>query len=140
MQQVWSQIDLRSKEEDLLADSTLLLLLGQIIESVDDGTTQSDVDRESPYNVLLDINLDGYRYVLLRAAPQPVQPRAKLSPREREIVRLITNGLPNKAIAAVLDISPWTVATHLRRIYDKLGVSSRAEMVARVLNGEMGSL
>ena len=58
-----------------------------------------------------------------------------VSPREREIVRLVANGLPNKAIADVLDVSLWTVGTHLRRIITKLGVNARAEMVAHVLGG-----
>lgn len=53
-----------------------------------------------------------------------------LSPREQEIVRLVAKGLPNKTIAAILDISPWTVATHLRRIFGKLSVRSRAAMIA----------
>ena len=51
-------------------------------------------------------------------------------------MRLVANGLPNKAIADVLDVSLWTVGTHLRRIFAKLGVNSRAaEMVAHVLGG-----
>lgn len=58
--------------------------------------------------------------------------RVGLSPRELEIVRLVAKGEVNKTIAAVLEISPWTVATHLRRIYAKLGVTSRAAMVARI--------
>jgi len=55
-----------------------------------------------------------------------------LSPREQEIVRLVAEGHPNKIIAAELDISAWTVGTHLRRIFAKLGVASRAAMVARM--------
>ncbi len=55
-----------------------------------------------------------------------------LSPRERQIVRLVAEGHVNKTIGAVLDISPWTVATHLRRIFAKLGVASRASMIATV--------
>jgi DNA-binding CsgD family transcriptional regulator len=55
-----------------------------------------------------------------------------LSPREIEIVRLVAKGLPNKTIAGVLEISPWTVATYLRRVFAKLGVGSRAAMVARL--------
>ncbi len=54
----------------------------------------------------------------------------ELSPREHEIVRLTSHGLSNKAIAAVLDISPWTVNTYIRRIFTKLNVNTRAEMVA----------
>jgi DNA-binding NarL/FixJ family response regulator len=77
--------------------------------------------------------LDGMRYTLTRSRPPPDQAQVNLSPRETEIVRLVAKGLPNKAIAAVLEISSWTVATHLRRVFAKLAVGSRAEMVARVL-------
>jgi DNA-binding CsgD family transcriptional regulator len=56
-----------------------------------------------------------------------------LSPREVEIARMVAKGYPNKTIAAVLDISPWTVCTYLRRIFAKFGVGSRAAMVARLL-------
>jgi DNA-binding NarL/FixJ family response regulator len=45
---------------------------------------------------------------------------------------MVAQGRPNKVIAAVLNISSWTVCTHLRRIFAKLGVSSRAAMVAKV--------
>jgi DNA-binding CsgD family transcriptional regulator len=52
-----------------------------------------------------------------------------LSPREMEIARLVARGSTNRAIATMLDISTWTVSTHLRRIFAKLSVCSRAEMV-----------
>lgn len=58
--------------------------------------------------------------------------RTRLSPREREIVLLVAQGYPTKAIARYLGISIWTVATHLRRIFARLGVQSRAAMVARL--------
>jgi DNA-binding CsgD family transcriptional regulator len=51
---------------------------------------------------------------------------------------MAAQGHPNKVIAAVLNISSWTVCTHLRRIFAKLGVGSRAAMVARLL--EVGSV
>jgi DNA-binding CsgD family transcriptional regulator len=53
-----------------------------------------------------------------------------LSPREYEIVRLTSRGMSNKTIAAILEISQWTVNTYIRRIFIKLGVNNRAEMVA----------
>ncbi|HEU5298659.1 MAG TPA: LuxR C-terminal-related transcriptional regulator [bacterium] len=56
----------------------------------------------------------------------------RLSPREREIVLLVAQGYPTKAIARQLGISIWTVSTHLRRIFARLGVQSRAAMVARL--------
>jgi DNA-binding CsgD family transcriptional regulator len=73
--------------------------------------------------------LDGSQYALFR---WPVDDNHHLSPRETEIVRLVAQGLPNKCISEVLEISSWTVATHLRRIYAKLGVNSRAAMVNKL--------
>jgi len=55
---------------------------------------------------------------------------ASLSPREREVLQLIANGQGNKQVATELDISEATVKTYLRGIFERLGVSSRAEAVA----------
>src|SRR5215468_60296 len=82
--------------------------------------------------VLFDDKIDGVRYVLLRTCAQE-SARPLLSPREHEIARMVAKGLPNKTIASVLEISGWTVSSHLRRIFTKLGVNSRAAMVARIL-------
>jgi DNA-binding CsgD family transcriptional regulator len=82
--------------------------------------------------VLLDVELDGLRYLLVRM-PRHSQERLQLSPREYEIVRMVAKGHPNKVIADVLNISSWTVCTHLRRIFAKMGVGSRAAMVAQLL-------
>ena len=54
-----------------------------------------------------------------------------LTGRELEIAALVAAGRPNKQIADKLHISEWTVSTHLRRIFAKLGVHSRAAMVYR---------
>jgi len=83
--------------------------------------------------VLIDREVDGNRYLLLRMQP-PNGKRIQLSPREQEIVRMVAKGHPNKVIAGVLNISSWTVCTHLRRIFAKLGVGSRAAMVAQLLD------
>jgi DNA-binding CsgD family transcriptional regulator len=85
--------------------------------------------------IVLDLDVDGFRFLLIRL-PKPTQTTAQLSPREREIVRLVALGHSNKIIADVLNISTWTVCTHLRRIFAKLGVGSRAAMVAHL--GEIG--
>ena len=53
-----------------------------------------------------------------------------LTNREREILALLADGLANKQIAERLGISTNTVKTHLELLFDKLGVSSRAEAVA----------
>jgi DNA-binding NarL/FixJ family response regulator len=53
------------------------------------------------------------------------------SRREAELVRLVSQGLRNKEIAARLGITEGTVKTHLHRLYEKLGVTSRVELVNR---------
>lgn len=59
-----------------------------------------------------------------------------LSPREVEVLRLLADGASDPEIAAALFISRRTAATHVRHIYDKLGVSSRAAAAAwAVRNG-----
>jgi DNA-binding CsgD family transcriptional regulator len=51
---------------------------------------------------------------------------AGLSDREVEVLRLIAQGYANRQIAERLAISPHTAGHHVRHIYDKIGVSSRA--------------
>ncbi|RDE09928.1 response regulator [Pelagibacterium lacus] len=57
----------------------------------------------------------------------PAAPEDDLTGREREVLALIGRGLRNGEVAAALDISENTVAGHIKSIYRKLGISSRAE-------------
>jgi len=61
-----------------------------------------------------------------RQSPTP----RRLRPRERQVLQLVADGYENKQIARALDLSEATVKTYLRAIFDRLGVSSRAEAVA----------
>ncbi len=54
-----------------------------------------------------------------------------LTPRETQIARLVARGYVNKEIAIKLAISESTVATHMRRMFAKLDVDTRAAMVLR---------
>jgi DNA-binding CsgD family transcriptional regulator len=85
----------------------------------------------SAEEIIFDVEVDGFRYLFIRL-PHAGQLPVQLSPREREIVRLVALGHSNKIIADLLNISSWTVCTHLRRIFAKLGVGSRAAMVAHL--------
>ena len=58
----------------------------------------------------------------------------KLSEREREILDRVARGLRNKEIGAELHVSENTIRSHLRNIYEKLQVASRAEAVAKYLD------
>jgi DNA-binding NarL/FixJ family response regulator len=60
-----------------------------------------------------------------------------LSPREREVVEQVAQGRTNREIAAALFLSEKTIASHLARIFDKLGVRSRAAL-ATIITRESG--
>jgi DNA-binding CsgD family transcriptional regulator len=102
--------------------------LTALVGSLDDF---ADGDDEASETILMDQDIGGRRYLLVRL-PLTARNGHCLSPRELEIVRLVAEGHPNKVIAAVLDISAWTVSTHVRRVFGKLCVTSRAAMVARM--------
>lgn len=57
-----------------------------------------------------------------------------LSDREREVLRLIALGYSNKEIAGQLDLSAKTIETYKARLIEKLGLSSRSELVRYALN------
>ena len=62
----------------------------------------------------------------------PEMPHESLTDREREIVGYLIRGYSSKACARELDISPATERVHRKNIYEKLGVSSQAELLANV--------
>jgi two-component system nitrate/nitrite response regulator NarL len=113
--------------------------LTELIEIVSRGRETLGSSENPAEEVLIDTEVEGARYLLVRMRRLGYS-RIQLSPREQEIVRMVAKGHPNKVIADVLNISSWTVCTHLRRIFAKLGVSSRAAMVAQLLEvGVLGS-
>jgi DNA-binding CsgD family transcriptional regulator len=93
--------------------------------------------------VAQELIINGHRYRLVAEEPSEVTAPRTLAPgiaelltaRELQIVMLVAEGRVNKQIAAALTISEWTVSTHLRRIFAKLGVDTRAAMVCRCLSG-----
>ncbi len=69
-----------------------------------------------------------FRSYVARQSSTPGE-RSVLTPREIEIVRMVSRGLRNKAIGEQLSISEGTVKVHLHNIYEKLGVDGRLELV-----------
>lgn len=57
-----------------------------------------------------------------------------LTEREREIMRLVSEGLPNKAIARRLNVSQGTIKVHLHNIYQKLEINNRTVLAALVIS------
>ena len=74
----------------------------------------------------------------LQQIPQYVRPEEapdyQLTPREKEVLACIVNGLAYKMIADQLNISYETVRSHVKKIYEKLHVASLTEAVAKAIN------
>ena len=82
--------------------------------------------------------LNGEVYSPLQTTDQyselPASIGEDLTPRQRDILRLLTQGMSNKMIANKLSIAEKTVKTHLTAIFASLNVNNRAEAIARTLN------
>lgn len=74
---------------------------------------------------------------LLRANPRPTHDRDELTAAERRVAAVVAAGRTNKEVAAELFTTVATVEAHLTRIYRKLGIRSRTELVRRVAVGEI---
>lgn len=75
-----------------------------------------------------------------KAAPHPVKKLDVLTPREREILNLVAQGLTNKQIAPILGISETTVKTHVEHIISKLGVSDRTQAAVWAVRSGLAGL
>lgn len=98
---------------------------------------QQDADME----IVGGFTLENRRYLVF-CRQKPAQEKEKipctaivdvLTQRELQIAMLVAEGRVTKQIAYQLKISEWTITSHLRRIYAKLGVHNRAAMVASIL-------
>ena len=70
----------------------------------------------------------------LREKTRIQERRESLTPREREILELMTRGKPNKVMAADLGVSQRTVEIHRARVMEKMGASSLAQLVRMVMD------
>jgi two-component system nitrate/nitrite response regulator NarL len=118
-----------SKPQDMSIEDLLREILGRIA----DRSCSANQSRDG-VEAVLEVDIDCVRYTLVSSKPRL---GFHLSPREKEIARLVAEGLPNKCIGEILEISTWTVATHLRRIFAKLSVNSRTAMIARLLEDRL---
>ena len=117
------------REPTASADALIRLLLAH---AKDSGASAQPLPEG---DVLFSAEVDGVTCRLTRPSSRP-EPAGgvALSPREREIARLVAKGYPDKVIATLLEISKYTVGTHLRRMYQKLAVPSRAALIAKIMS------
>jgi two-component system response regulator DctR len=130
-------------ERDLLAVCPVIFLTGHAdVPTAVDAVKRGAFDFcEKPFsdNALVDrieLALQRSAEVLEKVrARMSVQARLdELTERERDVLRLVVEGLPNKLIADQLDISVRTVEVHRARVFDKMAVKSAVEL-ANLLRG-----
>jgi DNA-binding NarL/FixJ family response regulator len=107
----------------------------QIIASLDAGASGYLLKDAEPADLLAGVraaargeaplNPKAAREVL--AARTEDKPTLELSTRERDVLRLVAKGLPNKRIARELEISEKTVKAHLTNIFQRIGVTDRTQ-------------
>lgn len=79
-------------------------------------------------------------FVVGRAAGTPRDPRGELSPREREVLQLLAEGMTSKEIANKLDLAVSTIETHRKQIMAKLELRSVAELTKFAIRSGLTTL
>jgi DNA-binding NarL/FixJ family response regulator len=145
----WSGIECVVRLRPLLPNTQIIMLTVEenperVFDSLKAGASGYLVKNRPPEEILAaveEVHRGGApmsshiaRMVVAAFRQSPSTPGADLpvSPREEEILRLLAKGHRSKEIADELGISAGTVNTHVRHIYEKLHVRSRAEAVARL--------
>jgi len=116
----------RAGAKGIFSKQERLESLGKCIRSVHEGQIWAR-------SVDLDHALEAFANLpLVRATNH--QGIELLSERERQVIQHMAGGMTNREIAQALDLSPHTVKNYLFRIFDKLGVSSRTELLYLTMN------
>ena len=122
-----------ASDVDLVKDAIETGMLGFLLP--DASADEITAALRAAINGLTAVDTRAMRLLLQRTPAEP-PPAVEgdyeaLTPREREVLQLIAQGLPNKTIALELGISEHTVKFHVGSILAKLDASSRAEALAR---------
>jgi DNA-binding CsgD family transcriptional regulator len=113
----WVTVQVRTALEEMtLAAQAAVAGARAIVEVMDAAVAVLDVAERASVNEA--------------AAHGPTRQGGGLSPREREVLALVTEGRSNKAIAEALFLSPNTIKTHVASLMNKLDAESRAQLAA----------
>jgi DNA-binding NarL/FixJ family response regulator len=143
-----SGIEVARRLRDTRDDTPVLVYSGYgdralLLEALDVGV-RGFVLKEAPLEDVLravEAVADGGTYVdpvLAGALASSIGARSpELTARERDVLRLLADGLSNEEIGRQLFISAETVRTHLRKAMDKLGAETRTQAVAQALRDRL---
>ncbi|WP_238996670.1 helix-turn-helix domain-containing protein [Paenibacillus pinistramenti] len=138
-----------SKESEMLAAAVEYVMHGEDLAAVEQLKAVSQSSRSAFRHFIISSKTEESQFLIqtlnaeaaakpkaesAEAALESAAARASLSPREKEVLQLIIRAASNKEIAAALFISEHTVKNHLTNIFQKMGVSDRAQAIAAVFN------
>jgi DNA-binding NarL/FixJ family response regulator len=128
----------------LLADRATQMQVETALEAGTDGYTLKDISLLELHNTIdrltngdTVLHPDVASVLARRLAANGKEKPNTLTPRQREILRLLASGLENKQIARQLGIGVHTVKTHVSRVLAKLGAASRTEAVVLALRDHL---
>ena len=104
---------------------------GYMLKTVDAETIRSAIQLVADGETVLDPML--HRLVAAEIRLHAARASVDLTTRERQVLSLVAEGCSSREIGARLFVSEATVKTHLGKLYEKLGVSSRAAAVAEAM-------
>lgn len=117
-----------SDHEDDLVNALRAGADGYLLKDMEPEQLLASLNTAAQGKMALSERLVGMLAHALREGAQPTDPeKAGLTDREREILRLIAEGLSNKLIARRLDIAEGTVKVHVKHLLKKLNLRSRVE-------------
>lgn len=129
------QLSFKIVREFYIKKSCFLIIFFSNYSEESRDSTLSLSTEELHYSTLGSFEVDGICYLIVKTKKPPenfdITLINRLTERELQIATLTALGKSNKQIANHLHISEWTVSAHLRRIFIKLNVDSRAAMVYR---------
>jgi len=118
-------------EQDLAAVTRVALDAVQRRRASDGNESRFEIDLHVVTTAEVDVpELDARRCVAVRLASEAAEESSSsLSQREAEVAKLLMNGYANVNIAAIMGLSENTIRTYVRRLYRKLGVCNRIELM-----------
>jgi two-component system nitrate/nitrite response regulator NarL len=116
-------------DDSSLMEARSLRVQGMVLKNSDPAYLLECLDRVSRGGRWIDPELAGRVKRLSETLGDHVSP--PLSPRERQLINLVRQGLRNREIADQLGVTEGTIKVYLHAVFDKLGVSSRTELAIR---------
>ncbi|HVW92964.1 MAG TPA: LuxR C-terminal-related transcriptional regulator [Devosia sp.] len=121
----------------MLANATDVDLAVRAMKAGASDVVTKPIDTERLVRAVLDALRQDVHLGAVQGGKRLVEVRgfAQLTPREREVLQLITNGQSNKEAGRELGISPRTIEVHRARVMEKLGAKNTADLMRIVLTG-----